>query len=145
MQGHYRPQLPFWSCCQCWGGSNVILGFMLTLPTIDTITNKLAKLGKGTLIYKIDISRAFRHVKMDPADYKYLCLHFKSYFIDSCLPFGFQHGLAIFQHLSDAVRFMCTKGHHMTNYIDDIIRYATKSQAQATFEALYALLEKLGF
>ena len=105
--------------------------FMLTLPTIDTITNKIAKLGKGALIYKIDISRAFRHVKIDPADYRYLGLHFKSYFIDSFLPFGYRHGLAIFQHLSDAFRFiMSTKGHHVTNYIDDIVGYATKSQAQ---------------
>ena len=120
--------------------------FMLTLPTIDTITNKLAKLGKGALICKIDISRAFKHVKMDAADYKYLGLHFKNYFIDSCLPFGFRHGSAIFQRLSDAVRFiMSTKGYQVTNYIDNIIGYATKSQAQASFDALYALLEELGF
>ena len=120
--------------------------FMLTLPTIDTITNKLAKLGKGALIYKIDISRAFRHVKMDPADYKYLGLHFKNYFIDSCLPFGFRHGSAIFQRLSDAIRFiMVNQGHHVTNYIDDIIGYATKSKVQTSFNTLYALLEELGF
>ena len=69
--------------------------FFLTLPTIDTITNKLMKLDKGALIYKINISIAFRHVKIDPADYKYLGLHFEKYFIDSCLPFGFRHRSAI--------------------------------------------------
>ena len=77
---------------------------LLTLPTIDTITNELVKLGKGALLYKIDISRAFRHVKIDPADYKYLGLHFQNYFLDSCLPFGFRHSSSIFQRLSDAVR-----------------------------------------
>ena len=50
--------------------------FLLTLPTIDTIMNKLVKLGKGALLYKSDISRAFRHVKIDPADYNYLGLLF---------------------------------------------------------------------
>ena len=120
--------------------------FLLTLPTIDTITSKLVKLGRGALIYKIDISRAFRHVKIDPADYKYLGLHFQDYFLDSCLPFGFRHGSAIFQRLSDAVRYiMATRGHNVTNYIDDIIGYAVKSQAQASFDNLYNLLQDLGF
>ena len=120
--------------------------FLLTLPTIDTITSKLVKLGKGALIFKIDISRAFRHVKIDPADYKYLGLHFQDYFLDSCLPFGFRHGSAIFQRLSDAVRYiMTTKGHSVTNYIDDIIGYEVKSKAQAAFNNLYKLLQDLGF
>ena len=120
--------------------------FLLTLPTIDTITNKLVKLGKGALLYKIDISRAFRHVKIDPADYKYLGLHFQDYFLDSCLPFGFRHGSAIFQRLSDAVRYiMSTKGYKVTNYIDDIIGYAVKSQAEDSFHTLYNLLQELGF
>ena len=118
--------------------------FLLTLPTIDTITNKLVKLGRGALLYKIDISRAFRHVKIDPADYKYLGK--KKYFLDSCLPFGFQHGSAIFQRLSDAVRYiMNSKGHQVTNYIDDIVGYAVKSKAQASFDTLYNLLQDLGF
>ena len=33
--------------------------FSLTLPSIDLITDKVCKLGKGSLLYKIDISRAF--------------------------------------------------------------------------------------
>ena len=120
--------------------------FLLTLPTIDTITNKLVKLGKRALLYKIDISRAFRHVKIDPADYKYLGHHFQDYFLDSCLPFGFRHGSAIFQRLSDAVRYIrSTKGHNVTNYVDDIIGYAVKSKAQASFDTLYTLLQDLGF
>ena len=122
------------------------LKFLLTLPTIDTITSKLVKLGKGALLYKIDISRAFRHVKIDPADYKYLGLHFQNYFLDSCLPFGFRHGSAIFQRLSDAVRHIIyTKGHSVTNYIDDIVGYAVKSKAQTSFDTLFSLLQELGF
>ena len=117
------------------------LKFLLTLPTIDTITNKLVKLGKGALLYKIDISRAFRHVKIDPADNKYLGLHFQNYFLDSCMPVGFRHGLTIFQRLSDAIRYiMNSKGHHVTNYIDDIVGYAVKSKVQASFDTLYNLL-----
>ena len=33
--------------------------FILTLPSIDLVTDKVWKLGKGSLLYKIDTSRAF--------------------------------------------------------------------------------------
>ena len=42
--------------------------FSLTFPTVDNITNQLKHLGHSALLYKIDISRAFRHVKIDPRD-----------------------------------------------------------------------------
>ena len=45
------------------------IDFILTLPSIDHITNKIKQLGKGSLLYKVDISRAFRHRKIDPRDF----------------------------------------------------------------------------
>ena len=48
--------------------------FVLTLPSLDNITDEIKKLGKGSLIYNVDISRAFRHVKIDPKDYYLLGL-----------------------------------------------------------------------
>ena len=119
--------------------------FLLTLPSIDYITNKVLRLGRSSLIYKVDISRAFRHIKIDPADYNFLGLSFNGYYIDTCLPFGFRHGSAMFQRLSDSIRYiMLQKGHHVTNYIDDIIGQSTKSQAEASFHTLYNLLGELG-
>ena len=110
--------------------------FLLTLPSIDYITNQVLKLGKGSLIYKIDISRAFRHIKIDPMDYNLLGLNFNSYFIDTCLPFGFRHGSAIFQRLSDSIRYMMhCRGHHIIT---------TRSQADSSFNTLYDLLGELG-
>ena len=118
---------------------------MLTLPSIDYITKNVWELGKGSLIYKIDISRAFRHIKIDLADYNLLGLHFNSYYIDIGLPFGFIHRSAIFQRLSDAIRYMMSKkGFQVTNYIDDIIVQANPSQADKSSEALYSLLGELG-
>ena len=71
--------------------SDTYLGtpFLLTLPTIDNITNKVKQLGKGFHLYKIDLSRAFRHVKLDPRDYNLLGLRLNGLYIDSCFPFGF--------------------------------------------------------
>ena len=79
--------------------SDTYLGtpFLLTLLTIDNITNKVKQLGKGCHLYKIDLSRAFRHVKLDPKDYNLLGLRLDDLYIDSCLLFGFKHGAALFQ------------------------------------------------
>ena len=71
--------------------------FVLTLPSIDTITNKVKRFGKGSLLYKSDISRAFSHVKIDPRDYLLLGLKHQDYYLDTCLPFGYRNGSGIFQ------------------------------------------------
>ena len=49
--------------------------FELTFPTVDDITSELKRLGRGAHIYKVDVSRAFRHVKVDPRDYGLLGLY----------------------------------------------------------------------
>ena len=49
---------------------DVYLGtqFVLKYPSIDSTTSSLRKLGPAAMIYKIDISRAFRQIKVDPGD-----------------------------------------------------------------------------
>ena len=48
--------------------------FSLTFPTVNDITSELTRLERGVLLFKIDVSRAFRHVKVDPGDYDLLGL-----------------------------------------------------------------------
>ena len=120
--------------------------FLLTLPTIDNITSKVKQLGRGCHLYEIDLSRAFRHVKLDPKDYNLLGLRLNGLYIDSCLPFVFRHGSALFQCLSDEVRFiMAQKGFSVTNYIDDIIGHSVISKSNESFQTLRDLLLELGF
>ena len=95
------------------------------------------------MIFKIDISGAFRHVKVDPLDYPLLGLTLDNHYFDTCVPFGYRHGSAIFQRLTDAIRYiMATKNYC---YIDDLVGNATVSQANAAFDHLYTLLADLGF
>ena len=62
--------------------------FALVLPTVDHIIDQLKTLGRGAHLYKIDISRAFRHIKVDPLDYDLLGLHWRDVYVDTCVPFG---------------------------------------------------------
>ena len=119
--------------------------FSLTFPTIDDITSELVKLGPGCHIYKVDISRAFRHLKIDPLDYDLLGLRWDATFIDTCLPFGSRHGSQNFQRISDAVRYaLRCQGHCVTNYIDDFIGYGTPDVARRSYDCLRNVLERLG-
>ena len=94
--------------------------FILAYPSIDNVTDQVLKLSKSCEIFKVDISRAFRHVPIDPGDLDLLGLYWNNYFLDCSVPFGFKHGSSIFQRLSDSVRFiMAQEGHNIWNYIDD--------------------------
>ena len=63
--------------------------YVLNYPSIDLITSSLTKLVPAAQIYKVDISRAFRQMKVDPMDIDLLRLKFQNqYFIDRSVPFG---------------------------------------------------------
>ena len=67
--------------------------YSLHYPSIDNITEELVKLGPAAQLYKVDISRAFRHLRVDPADIDLLGFKVDGrHFIDVSTPFGFRHG-----------------------------------------------------
>ena len=57
--------------------------FAPTFPTVDTITLELMHLGPGAHLYKIDISRAFRLLKIDPGDYDLLDLAWDAAYVNT--------------------------------------------------------------
>ena len=119
--------------------------FCLTFPTVDDITAELKKLGRGALLYKVDVTSAFRHIKVDPADYDLLGLEWGGHYVDTCVPFGTRHGSQIFQRLSDGVRFaMRQKGYVIVDYIDDYVGVGVPSVANASYFALIDLMNDLG-
>ena len=65
--------------------------FVLTFPTIDHLTAELAGIGRGAHIYKVDVSRTFRHLEMDPVDFDLLGLNWNDMYIYMCVPFGSRH------------------------------------------------------
>ena len=67
--------------------------FKLQYPTVDAITERLKVMGKQALLYKIDLSRGFRQLPIDPYDYNLLCYRWKGqYFCDLACPFGHKLG-----------------------------------------------------
>ena len=71
--------------------------FHLKYPSVDQITASLRNLGPAAMIYKIDISRAFRQIKVDLGDIDLLGFKFQNgYFLDLSVAFGYRNGSQIF-------------------------------------------------
>ena len=120
--------------------------FALTFPTVNDKTAELKKLGRGALLYKVDVSHTFRHVKVDPGDFDLLGLEWHGHYVDMCVPFGTHHRSKIFlQHLSDGVRYiMHQKGFTIIDYIDDYMGMGIPSVASTSYVALINLMVRLG-
>ena len=85
-------------------------------------------------------------MKLDPFEYDLLGLHHGRHYVDTCLPFGYRNGSALFQCLSDAVcHIMRQHQYDMINYNDDILGIDLPSRTDSSFDALRQLLGKLGF
>ena len=120
--------------------------YILTFPTIDHITNRVLQCGKNCFIAKVDISRAFRHMPVDPKDISNLGLYWDGYYLDARVPFGYRTGSALFQRCSDSIRYlMAQSGHHVINYCDDFLLISNEADCQAAFDKLCHLLKDLGF
>ena len=121
--------------------------YTLHYPSVDNITDTLSRLGPGAKLFKIDISRAFRHLRVDPADIDLLGLqvdHLR--FLDLSTPFGYRNGSQFFQHCSDAIGYiMASHGFpDLFNYIDNLIYIGFPSKTNAAFAFLTSLLSDLG-
>ena len=81
--------------------------FTLKLPKLDDLVPTLMDLGDDTRLLKVDISRAFRNVCIDPADALHLGISWKGkYYLDNNLGFGAVHGTGIFERITDFVRYI---------------------------------------
>ena len=61
----------------------------LKLPTVNYMANQVAKMGKGCFLYKLDLSRGYRQMRLDPLDWPIMSIkHENNLYMDICLPFG---------------------------------------------------------
>ena len=72
-------------CTYIYLGTN----FKLKFPSVNDITARIQKLVGNCLLYKIDLQRAFRQLKLDPMDFNKTGLQFMGeYYVDTAVPFS---------------------------------------------------------
>ena len=73
--------------------------YTLTYPSIDIITDAIQTLDYDVMLSKIDVSRAFRNLRVDPGDFDLLGLQWQGKtFLDISIPMGLKSGSALCQH-----------------------------------------------
>ena len=79
--------------------------------TVDQVAQQAVRLGKGSLLAKIDIKAAYRLVPVSPYQRHYLGMSWKNQiYVDSMLPFGLRSAPKIFNAIADALEWCISKG-----------------------------------
>ena len=128
---------------------NVYLGtvYQIRYPTVDDITDHILSLEGPVKLYKIDLSRAFRQLHIDPSDFNLLTLRWRdAYYADTFCPFGHRSGAMACTRVTDMFRYVMTQRNDIIfNYLDDLIGCGRPGEVETAFQFLKNLLERIGF
>ena len=119
----------------------------ITLPTVEYMCQRLLELGPGAFMYKTDLARGYRQLRVDPNDWPLLGFqHRGSTFLDICPPFGLRSAAMCMQRTSEAVCFVHKKkGFYSRPYLDDFGgAEASRPNAQRALGALQGIMGELG-
>ena len=123
------------------------LGFSakLSFPKVDDFAFRIYSIGKGCMMFKVDLSRYFRQLPLDPGDYSLIgyIIDGKVYF-DKVLPMGMRSAPYIAQRVTNAIAYIHRRLHYfILNYMDDFVAAEVKENIWAAYHALTDLLNKL--
>ena len=117
----------------------------LRFPKTDEFAFRIYQLGQGCLMFKVDLSRYFRQIPLDPGDYSLIgyivdrCIYF-----DKVLPMGMWSAPYIAQRITNAIAYIHQQMQFfLLNYVDDFVGAELKENIWATYQALTQLLEDL--
>ena len=93
----------------------------ISLPTIDDMERAVVRAGRDSYLYKTDLSRGYRQLRVDPLDWPYLAFRFNGMqFIDICPSFGLRSSAMAMQRVSQALVYLhANRGFSSHAYIDD--------------------------
>lgn len=121
--------------------------FKLRLLGIDALLEIVLLKGRHCHLFKMDLSRAYRQLRIDPRDYHLLGYRHNGFllYFDIAPPFGLRSSAMMCQRTTSAVMHMYqVLGCSCTNYIDDFGAAEILEKSSAAFHALSTLLVSLG-
>jgi len=120
--------------------------FKLSYPTVDSLISMIKVKGEGSMLYKRDLSRAYRQFPLDPGDIHLQGIYWREeLFIDCALVMGCRAAAMMCQRATGAVAgFMCYKGIDVCAYLDDFAGCSDSKVAESDFLELGGMLSSLG-
>ena len=117
----------------------------LKFPKTDEFAFRIHQLGPGCYMFKVDLSRYFHQIPLDPGDYSLIgyIINGKIYF-DKVLPMGMRSAPYIAQRITDAIAYIQRSlEYFILNYVDDFVGAEVKEKAWQAYESLTHLLQNL--
>ena len=121
------------------------LSAKLTFPKTDDFAHRVYQLGKGALMFKIDLHRYFRQLNLDPGDYSLVGYIIQGdLYFDKMVPMGVRTGPYIAQRVSSAITWIVQQvQYYLLNYVDDFVGAENGQKAWQAFQYLEKLLRDL--
>ena len=127
--------------------------YTFTFPTVLDLADLIIKLGPGCLLWKVDLSRWFLQLPVDPGDYDKLGVIWRgAWFIFLSFVWGCRHAGYNAQRVSSAILFILQRiglekfksAYNAMVYIDDFAGAELGQKAWEAFKDLKKLLTDLG-
>jgi len=115
-------------------------------PTVDCVAELIVEKGQGCLLFKRDMRKAFRQIRVDPGDINLLGFRWEGkVYVDTVLAMGLRSAAYICQRLTNAIAYIHRqKGFDVVNYLDDFCGVEDAALADTAFNSLGDLLVELG-
>ena len=113
---------------------------------MDDFTFRIFSLKGDCMMFKVDLSRYFRQLPLDPGDYSLIgYIIGDNIYFDKVLPMGMRSAPYIAQRVTNAIAHIhCQLKFFLLNYVDDFVGAETRNRIWAAFKSLTRLLEELG-
>ena len=109
--------------------------FSLHYDSVDTAIAAIMRLGKGSLLTKVDICNAFRLCPVTPSDWHLLGIRWNGmYYYEKVLPFGLRPSPFIFNQLATAINWVLVYVGSLPDamhYLDDFFDICPPSSSLA--------------
>ena len=119
----------------------------VTLPTVHDMERRILELGQGAFLYKSDLARAYRQLRIDPFDWDLLGFrHEDYYYVDICPPFGLRSSAMMMVRTTRAINYLHARaGFTSFAYIDDFGGGERDTEtAQSALGSLQNIFDELG-
>ncbi|CAC5397009.1 unnamed protein product [Mytilus coruscus] len=118
----------------------------LKYPNVDALVELIKKHGRNCLIFKRDLSRAYRQIFIDLHDVHLVGYKWNDHlYFDRVLSMGLRSAAHICQRVTNAVAFMFRQmGFDIVNYLDDFCGVESVDRADKAYIELKRLLDSCG-
>ena len=121
--------------------------FRLSYPSVDSLCAMIRSKGRGCHIYKLDLTRAYRQLMVDPSDYPFLTYQWRgNFFADTVFPFGLRSASMACQRTTEALRYIHNShGFPSIVFLDDFCGAETVDRSNDAFEDIRKIIQNAGF